>query len=59
MGNVKSRLVHADEKAGVSLGSFLVNNVKNHSSHTCQITCDQDIKHKTVWKQEHIRGTRR
>ena len=50
MGNVKSCLVQADEKAGVSLGSFLVNNVKNHSSHTCQITCDQDIKHKTVWK---------
>ena len=39
------------------MGSFLVNKVKNHSSHTCCMTCGQDIKHKTVWKKEQTQYT--
>lgn len=39
------------------MGSFLVIKVKNHSSHTCRMTCGQDIKHKTVWKKEHTQYT--
>ena len=55
--NVKYSLVDNINKAGVSLGSFLVSKVKHHSSHTCRMTCGQDIKHKTVWKQEHMQYT--
>ena len=57
MGGVKYSFVDNINKAGVSVGSFLVNKVKNHSSHTCRMTCGQDIKHKTVWKKEHTQYT--
>ena len=55
--SVKYSLVDNINKAGVSLGSFLVNKVKTHSSQTCHVTCGQDIKHKTVWKKEHMQYT--
>ena len=55
--SVNYSLVDNINKAGVSLGGFLVNKVKNHSSYTCCMTCGQDIKHKTVRKKEHTQYT--
>ena len=55
--SVKYSLLDNIDKAGVSLDSFLVSKVKHHSSHTCCMTCGQDIKHRTVWKKEHTQYT--
>ena len=55
--SVKYSLLDNINNAGIRLGSFLASKVKNHSSHTCHVTCGQDIEHKTVWKKEHMQYT--